>query len=355
MQECAVRPTSPSCGRSARVVLGTTEKGSNLRPFVQRSAYSSAPGNISGVPRSPSSRTAASFRAPTAQARRSAVVLATGRGVHLGAGALERQGRARDAVGGLEPGRHLVRRGAGDRGHPLGGQLAGQQVPGRAVRVVRRPDRQVEVGCLGLRGPGAEHAVQVDGGVLVGEHVLEDVGLGHGAASRATRCWETEADIEARSRASAPLRALDRAGREGLLQGGLDRAQPGDGVRGAPRGRGSGDAALVGRLEHLQVGPVHPRQRLEPRAQAREVAPDGADRRRRRRDRVRRVLGEHGVRVGLRRAGRRRRRRRSSLVLGRPQVVDVAGGQDDQPERPAERSAAGRRHAGGHAATLPAG
>ena len=78
MRDCAVRPTSPSCGPSARVVLGTTEKGSNAsRPFVQRSAYSPAPGNISGVPRSPSSRTAASFRAPTAHARRSAVVLAT--------------------------------------------------------------------------------------------------------------------------------------------------------------------------------------------------------------------------------------------------------------------------------------
>ena len=206
MQDCAVRPTSPSCGRSARVVLGTTEKGSNLsgpsfsgpRTRRLRGTSRECPGARARGPlrrsgHRPPRRDARPScsprprRTPSAQARSSArAALATPSAVSSPAGTSYAVAPATGVT-------------------PSAASWPVSRSRRRAVGVVRRPDRQVEVGRLGLRGPGAEHAVQVDGGVLVGEHVLEDVGLGHGAASRATRCWETEADIEARSRASAPL------------------------------------------------------------------------------------------------------------------------------------------------------
>ena len=320
----SLRTVGQSCSRNDREGLEPQW------PFVQRSAYSPAPGNISGVPRSPSSRTAASFRALD---RPRATLGRRGRhrrGVHLGAGALERQRRARDAVRGLEPGRHLVRRGAGDRGHALGGDLgrsAGRGARGgrRTPPGSRRRGRAPRTARCGRRARRTRRRRRARWRARPGGRRSRSSAQPPGA----TRCWETEADIEASSRASAPLCASTAPVARVCCKAG---PRPCGAARARPRGPRAGAGART-----LRSSDGSSTSRW-----ARCIRASGWSRRRRR-GKSRRTRADGHRRAPRSRAPRPRRarcRRRApacsvadgdgvgvGLVLGRPQVVGVAGGQ----------------------------
>ena len=342
------RPTSPSCGGSARVALGTSGDGSRLSSFAQRSAYSPAPGNVSGVPRNrvrgPLRRSG--HRPPSP---RSAVVFATSAAYVRRRRARAPRRRGRDAVRGLEPAGSSY---AGRRRPASRPSVPADRQRSRRARWRRRPRSSPDrARRLGLRGLGAEHAVAGrrrrarrrarpaaarSRSRLVPRVVSQRPG--RPAAGRPRR---TSRPAAARA---APLRRLDRGRREGLAARRPRVRSRARRPRGCPWARERGRCA-----RRTARAPPGARRASEPAAASAgaggEVTPDGATARRRRRCRVRRDLGEHGVRVRApacwsptARRGRRR--------PGRPQVVDVAGGQDDQPERAAERPRR-RRHAAG--------
>ncbi len=129
----------PACSSTA--ADGSHPTGRHgLCPRPQRSAYSSLPGNISGIPRKASSRTAAHEQRLMAQRR--CLLRAVGHqvGVRLGAGPLEAKRPAHHQVGGAQVGRQLVRRLRRSRLGPLVQDGADQLVAPGAVFVVGGAD-----------------------------------------------------------------------------------------------------------------------------------------------------------------------------------------------------------------------
>ena len=151
MQTCAGhRALAPAAERSCILVLRTKQVGTARarapKRSPQRSAYSSAPGNISGVPRNDSSRAAASFSRPIASARRAPVVEPTS------AAYVAAQARSSSSAAGSgrrwcpAPSGAVYAGGGGTGDGVQRGDLADQQVAALAVRVVGRPQRVVELG-----------------------------------------------------------------------------------------------------------------------------------------------------------------------------------------------------------------
>ena len=182
-------------------------------PGLQRSAYSSVPGSISGVPRKTSSRTAAMSgrsrpapyapaRGPGAPAGGAAEASSRTAASRRAATAQRRWGRRCWRPGRRRSPRRRPRRRA-PRGHGGGGAQARQLVRrlgrdrrppevrdtsrvsrsrrARCVAVGRR-DRGEQRRVRGARRLAAEHAVDVDGGVLGGQRGLEGVEGRHAPA-----------------------------------------------------------------------------------------------------------------------------------------------------------------------------
>ena len=234
---------------------------------LQRSAYSSAPGNISGVPRNGSSRAAASVRA-----------------------SVDRPATPARPDGGSPPGRRRSTRTApapapaprrsGRRScpSPAGGGVRRRGAapgPGRqrrrsrrsavapvAVRLVAARSAAYSAGSAVCGGPRAESAVDVDRGVLgrqrrsAGRRARWSSAGPRGRGGSVARCWAIDADIDASSRARAPLSARPAASTS-RARAAARRSLRRRAARASGRRRGAGRGASAPRgqlaLERLEV------------------------------------------------------------------------------------------------------
>ena len=153
-------------------------------PGHQRSAYSPAPGKISGLPRKVSSRTAVFVRALIAQRRPGPTEFATSHAYVVA------QARSISSAARVDLGRGAAAaRAARRRARPRSVRLRVAHHRHQLVPAGRGGSRLGDVGeeqpGLGrLRGPRTQHAVHVDGGVLGLERRLEGVERRHPAPRR---------------------------------------------------------------------------------------------------------------------------------------------------------------------------
>ena len=325
MQTCAGSGLSGARASALHSHVRTKKRGRPKpgapKPSPQRSAYSPAPGKISGVP-------GKGVRGPLFFEQRVTRAGAPGRGSPPGRRTSPRRPAPAPAPpgtgrGGVEPARQLVGRSAA-AGVAASAAIADQHVPACAVGRVGGRSASVELGLGRPRGPRAQQAVHVDRGVLGRQRGLEGVdsvvmgGPLSGGGSVA-RCWVVDADIDASSRARAPLSAptaqLDQLPLEAVSSPGPPRgaaarrgSRRGRGARGRPRGAPRAGGAACSRV--ATVG----------RSRSAGRRPGARRRQRRARPARRRPVRRRG-RSG---SGRRRRggRRPGRVVI--PEVVAVS-------------------------------